>query len=156
MEESNIENLELGNMMFNPNAIQRYKCPKYIIALLDSIDNELNRIMHNITHKEWDSPFSNTGNRFKLDNVFEVEAYNWNDDECQEYNFKYYVDKSKANMPNLEISWYKYLGRDTTMNQEIDPNVMVDIYDDIIEKLRKYEKQEMDKQDIYFSSEEDE
>ena len=155
MEESDIENLELGNMMFNPNAIQRYKCPKYIVALLDSIDNELNRIMHNITHKEWDSPFGNTGNKFKLDNVFEVEAYNWNDDECQEYNFKYYVDKSKANMKDLEISWYKYLGRDTTMNQEIDSNVMVDIYDDIIAKLRKYEKEEMDKQDIYFSSKED-
>lgn len=153
--EIQAKDLELGNLMFNSNNIQSYKCPRYIIALLDSIDNELDRIMHNITHKEWDSPFSNTGNRFKLDNVFEVEAYNWNDGVCQDYNFIYYVDKSKANMPNLEISWYKYLGRDTTMNQEIDPNVMVDIYDDIIEKLRKYEKEEMDKQDIYFSSEED-
>ena len=155
MEESNVNNLELGNIMFNPNSVQRYKCPKYLITLLEGIEKELNRVMHNTTHKEWDSPFDNTGNSFELPGVFKVEAYNWNDDVCQDYNFIYYVDKSKANMSDLEISWYKYLGRDTTMNQEIDPNVMVDIYDDIIEKLRKYEKQEMDKQDIYFSSEED-
>ena len=156
MEESNVQNLELGNVMFNPNTIKRYKCPKYMIALLDAIDNELNRINHNLNHSEYDSPFSNTGASFELPGVFKVEAYNWNDDICQEYNFIYYVDKEKANMPNLEISWYKYLGRDTTMNQDIDPNVMVDIYDDIITKLRKYEKSELDKKGIYFSSEENE
>ena len=150
------EGLELGAIIFNPNNIQSYTCPRYIIALLDSIDNELNRIMHNTEQKDYDSPFSNTGNSFELPGVFKVEAYNWDDDICQEYNFIYYVDKTKANMPDLKISWYKYLGRDTTMNQEIDPNVMVNIYDDIIEKLRKYEKEEMKKKDIYFSSEEDE
>ena len=46
-------------------------------------------------------------------------------------------------MPDLKISWYKYLGRDTTINQEIDNNVMVDIYNDIISKLLEFEKQEM-------------
>lgn len=144
MEESNVENLELGNIMFNPNNIQRYKCPKYIIALLDSIDNELERIMHNIEHKDWDSPFSNTGNKFKLERVFEVEAYNWNDDEPQDYNFKYYVDKSKANMSDLEISWYKYLGRDTTINGEYTEKEIINMYNRCMESLRKIDKETME------------
>lgn len=156
MEKSNVENLELGNIMFNPNSTQKYKCPEYIISLLISIDMEIKRIMHNTNHKDWDSPFDNTANSFELPGVFKVEAYNWNDDIAQEYNFIYYVDKTKANMDDLKISWYKYLGRDTTMNQEIDPNVMVNIFDDIIAKLRNYEKEELKKKNIYFSSENDE
>ena len=49
-------------------------------------------------------------------------------------------DKTKANMPDLKISWYKYLGRDTTINQEIDSNVMVQIFDDIMQQLDEYEQ----------------
>lgn len=73
-------NLELGNLMFNCNNNQSYECPKYVIALLDGIDRELNRIQFNLNQKNWDSPFSNTGNTFKLNKVFEVQAYNWESD----------------------------------------------------------------------------
>lgn len=137
-------NLELGNLMFNTNANQVLDCPDYIIALLREIDRQLDRIMWNIYQETYDSPFDNTSNSFKLGN-FEIQAYNWNDDESQEYNFIYKVDKTKANMPDLKISWYKYLGRDTTINQEIDSSVMVQIFDDIMEQLHKYEEQEMTK-----------
>lgn len=137
-------NLELGNLMFNTNANQVLDCPDYIIALLREIDRQLDRIMWNIYQETYDSPFGNTSNSFKLGN-FEIQAYNWNDDESQEYNFIYKVDKTKANMPDLKISWYKYLGRDTTINQEIDSSVMVQIFDDIMEQLHKYEEQEMTK-----------
>ena len=34
--------------------------------------------------------------------VFEVHAYNWDDETIQPYNFK---------CGDVEISWYKYLGR---------------------------------------------
>lgn len=132
MNKSNINNLELGNVMFNPNAIQWYICPNYIIALLESIENELCRIMWNKNHKEYDSPFRNTANSFELSDVFRVEAYNWNDEIEQEYNFIYYKK-------DLKISWYKYLGRDTTINQEINSSEMIEIYNDIMEKLREYE-----------------
>ena len=134
--------LELGNIMFNTNVNQQYKCPNYIIALLREIDRQLDRIMWNIEQKDFDSPFDNTGNSFRLGN-FEIHAYNWNDDESQEYNFIYKVDKNKANMPDLKISWYKYLGRDTTINQELDSSVMIDIFDDIIDQLHKYEMEEL-------------
>ena len=134
--------LELGNIAFNTNQNQNYNCPEYIVALLRDIDRQLKRLMWNIDHKEYDSPFDNTANMFKLGN-FEIQAYSWNDEVEQEYNFIYKVDKSKANMPDLKISWYKYLGRDTTINQEIDSNVIVDIYNDIIKQLLEYEKEEM-------------
>ena len=129
--------LELGNIMFNTNTNQNYKCPNYIIALLRDIDRKLKIIMWNKGHKEYDSPFDNTGNIFKLNN-FEIQAYNWNDEESQDYNFIYKVDKTKANMPDLKISWYKYLGRDTTINQKVDENVVVDIYNDIMEQIIKF------------------
>ena len=52
-------------------------------------------------------------------------------------------------MPDLKISWYKYLGRDTTINQEIDENVMVSIYDDIIKQLLEFESKEMTAKGVY-------
>ena len=134
---SKLADLELGNMMFNVNANQVYECPNYIIALLRDIDRKLGVIMWNKEHREYDSPFDNTGNTFKLNN-FEIQAYNWNDEESQDYNFIYRVDKTRANMPDLKISWYKYLGRDTTINQEIDENVVVSIYNDIMQQLDVY------------------
>lgn len=140
--------LELGNLAFNTNENQQYNCPRYITALLRDIQRQLDRIMWNIYQKDYDNPFENTANSFKLGN-FEIQAYNWNDDESQEYNFIYRVDKSKANMPDLKISWYKYIGRDMTINQEIDENVMVSIYDDIISQLLKFENEEMTKKGVY-------
>lgn len=140
--------LELGNLMFNTNANQRYKCPNYIVALLREIQRQLDRIMWNIYQKEYDNPFENSANSFELGN-FKIQAYSWDEEANQEYNFIYKVDKSKANMPDLKISWYKYLGRDTTINQEIDSNVMVDIFNDIIDQLHKFENEEMSKKGVY-------
>ena len=130
--------LELGNLMFNTNVNQSYECPNYIIGLLREIDRVLNRVMYNINQEDYNSPFDNTGNSFKND-VFEVQAYSWDDEVQQEYNFLYPVDKTKANMSDLKISWYKYLGRDTTINQEIDSNVMVDIFNNCIQSLLQME-----------------
>lgn len=144
--------LELGNLAFNTNDNQEYNCPQYIVALLKEIDEQLCRIMFNIEQEEYDSPFGNTGNSFRLGN-FEIHAYNWNDDESQEYNFIYKVNKSKANMPDLKISWYKYLGRDTTINQEIDSNVIVNIFDDIMSQLRIFEAKELAKKGLISENE---
>ena len=63
-------NLELGNLMFNSNVNQAHDCPNYIIALLNGISDRLDAIMYNIHQEEYDSPFDNTGNTFKLGNSF--------------------------------------------------------------------------------------
>ena len=102
--------MELGNLMFNQNKNQAYDCPEYVIDLLRGIESRLERIYWNNNQEELESPFQNTGNEMTIGNMI-IRAYNWNEDTATDYNFKY---------NDLEISWYKYLGRDTTIN--IDPN----------------------------------
>ena len=76
---------------------------KLVISSLRSIEESLDVYMWNKTQKNYNSPFGNTGNSFKND-VFEVNAYYWGADEkeIEKPNFKY---------KNIEIYWYKYLGR---------------------------------------------
>ena len=117
--------MELGNLMFNTNKNQQYECPRWIVALLNELDNQLDRVMWNNTQKEYSSPFENTSNSFK-NNVFEVQAYDWNDDVEQPYNFK---------CDDIEISWYKYLGRDTTINGEYEPQVIIDMFNKCLKSI---------------------
>ena len=59
-------------------------------AVLGRIQEEMERLYWNANHKELESPFLNTGNSYK-DDVFEVNAYYWGDDEniMTRPNFKY-------------------------------------------------------------------
>ena len=123
--------LELGNLMFNTNKNQVYECPEWIIALLEALENELDRIMWNIYQQEYANPFRNSGNEFK-NKVFKVQAYNWNDDVEQLYNFK---------CDDVEISWYKYLGRDTTINNNYEEKYIIEIFNKCLESLREMEKE---------------
>ena len=100
--------------------------------------------MWNKNQKYYDSPFSNTGNSFKND-IFGVEAYSWDDDYEQPYNFKY---------KDIEISWYKYLGRDTSINKEISEKEAVDMYKICLNSLLNLEKDLEDEDDIKLDEEE--
>ena len=125
--------LELGNLMFNTNKNQIYNCPDWVIALLYDINRKLKIVAHNTNHKDFESPFENTGNRWSND-VFEVQAYSWNDEEEQLYNFKY---------GNIEISWYKYLGRDTTINGNYSEKELIDMYNKCLKSLRKIDEEKL-------------
>ena len=127
MEEQ--RDLELGNIIFNTNTNQEFMCPKYVIALLRGIEAKMGVQYWNKHQQEMDSPFSNTANSFKND-VFEVEAYSWDDDYEQPYNFKW---------KDIEISWYKYLGRDTTINKKLDSHRAVVMFDDCIKSLDNFD-----------------
>lgn len=109
---------------------------KILIAVLNAIDDELNRVMQNNLQKEYPSPFENTGNKYK-NNTFEVIAYNWNQHPLQKFNFKW---------KNFEISWYKYCGRSTTINKKISlkkiNQMLNECLKSIIEKKDNYEKQQ--------------
>jgi hypothetical protein len=119
---------ELGQMVFG-QPWRKYECPEYIIALLKEIGEVLYRMMGNLGNHPYDNPFSNTGANFKCD-VFEVEAYSWAE-EPQECNFKY---------KDIEISWYKYLGRGTTINRETTYEEIIEMFDACIKELRRIEK----------------
>lgn len=119
------ENLELGNIMFNTNKNQQYDCPRWVVALLNELDDQLDRVMWNIHQEEYHSPFENTANSFKND-VFEVQAYSWDDEVHQPYNFK---------CDDIEISWYKYLGRDTTINGEYEPQKIINMFNKCLQSI---------------------
>lgn len=113
---------------------QNRKCPEYVVALLSYLDFELRTAMWNINQSEYESPFSNTGNKFKC-NTFEVQAYN-EDLNTTQYNFIYFVDKSKANIDHIKIGWYKHLGRNTFINDYYDPSIMVNMFNDCLKEIR--------------------
>lgn len=122
---------ELGQAMFGQPS-QCYECPEWLESFLWSIDRELSRVMWNIEQEEYDSPFGNTGNKFKND-VFEVNAYDWDDNSEQKYNFKW---------KDLEISWYKYCGRGMSVNQKISLSKGEKMLNECLESLREMEREQ--------------
>lgn len=120
-------NVGLGQIMFSSNVIHHYNCDEWIIALLRDLDRKLKIVMWNINQEEYESPFDNTGNSF-IGNNFEVHAYNWNEDINQRFNFKCGV---------IEISWYKYLGRGTTINGVYTPREIINMYKTCLNEIEE-------------------
>ena len=101
------------------------RCPYYVIALLQAINTKLRIKWWNKYQEEMASPFENTSNKFSND-TFSVEAYSWEDEDEQSYNFKW---------KDIEISWYKHLGRGTTINKHITPERAIEMFDDCTKSL---------------------
>lgn len=97
---------EFGQAVFG-QPWQAHPLPSWMKAFLSAISAELDRVMWNVTQEEYDSPFDNTGNRFEND-TFAVEAYSWDEDTQQPWNFK---------CGDIEISWYKWFARGASINR---------------------------------------
>ena len=124
-EKSNINNLELGNIIFNENKNQEFVCPNWVIALLKDIKDRLSVAFWNQYQLDLPSPFDNSGNTYE-GKTFTVSSHDWSSEYKRPYNFKY---------KNIEISWYKYLGRDTTINGDYSPEEIIEMYDNIINEI---------------------
>lgn len=120
---------EIGQAMFG-QPYREHGASELLIAALSAIDSELDRVMWNKNQVSYDSPFANTGNSFKND-TFEVEAYSWNEEYDQPYNFKW---------KDVEISWYKWHGRGTSVNQELSPERISEMLNDCLYSLGKMEE----------------
>ena len=120
---------EFGQAIFG-QPWQQHEASELLIAALEYLDSELCRVMWNKHQESYDSPFRNTGNSFKND-VFEVCAYSWDDTKEQPYNFKY---------NDIKISWYKYLGRGTTINRNISNDEISDMLDKCLESVKLIER----------------
>lgn len=120
------------NCTFEP--IRVFELPRYVEALLESLEIELDRIMWNITQEEYDSPFRNTGNTFEDIDTFQVRAYYWGDDERQ-------IDLPNFKCGDIEISWYKHLGRGATINKPITPEKAIKMYNECMGALQNYERE---------------
>ena len=129
-EDDDILNISVGSINTQGVSTRWISIPNYVQAAFSKIDEQLSRVMWNIYQKEYDSPFSNTGNKFKND-VFEVEAYSW-DDECdQEYNFKW---------KDYKVRWYKHCLRDPEANREMTPDECAKMLDECLESIYKMDK----------------
>lgn len=111
-------------------------CPRYIIALLKDLEDELARAQWNVNQEEYDSPFQNTSNEFKTD-TFEVKAYYWGDDEEE-------IDKPNFKCKDVEIIWYKRLGRGTYINKRVSRRKMEKLYLKCLISIENWEREHDD------------
>lgn len=109
-----------------------YNVPEYVKAAFSLIDEEMQRVMWNINQEEFESPFENTGGEYK-GKVFEVIAYDWDEDGHQEYNFKW---------KDYYVRWYKYCKRDTESNREMSPEECATMLEECLKELKSLDTDE--------------
>lgn len=117
---------ELGQSIFG-QAHKQYDVPVIWDAALSFLREELSCIMRNIHQTDYSNPFGNTGNEFSCP-VFKIEAYSWDDAYEQPFNFKW---------EDVEISWYKYLGRGMSANKELSPDLAATMLAECLEACRQ-------------------
>jgi len=108
---------EMGQILFGQPR-QEYECPDEIVTFL--------RLLGNAVPCN-NSPCDNTGERYE-NVVFELHAYSWDDDVPQRYNFRW---------RDVEVSWYKYLGRGTTVNQILTSEYFAKMRDECLASVKQ-------------------
>lgn len=136
---------ELGQAIFG-QPHQEYGASSLMTAALRDISREWERVMWNRWQRTIDNPFDNTGALWVCD-TFEVRAYSWAECSCdafdedeewssekctcgykpQTYNFKY---------KDIEVSWYKYLGRGMSQNRSTTPSEIAEMLESCLEALK--------------------
>lgn len=86
------------------------------LKVAPEIENALRAIgaCFSVFKPEQDNPFENTGEQFNGES-FSVHAYDWNEENEQDFNFKW---------RDFKVCWYKYLGRGMSMNRNLSRNEM--------------------------------
>ena len=132
---------ELGQMV-SSKAFGEYECPQFFITLLGAISDEIDRITSNKNGRGI-NPANNEASEY-INGTFEMRSYYWGEcsrhetfdiscEICQKEeapNFKY---------KDLEVRWYKYLGRGTSCNKIINAQEGVDIFTDCMKSLETEE-----------------
>lgn len=125
---------ELGQAMFD-NHYQQYEVSELAEAALRAIGDEIERVEWNRTQEQFEAPTGNNGNEYETP-VFKMQAYCWCEGSRHEVcppNFKW---------GNVEINWYKYLGRGMSASQEIPPALIDEMLTDCLQSIRQKEKEE--------------
>lgn len=120
---------ELGQAMFD-NHYQEYAVPELAVAALRAIGDEIERVEWNRTQEEFYAPTGNNASEYETD-VFRMEAYCW----CDEQHHK---DGCPPNFKwrDVEICWYKYLGRGMSANTELTPDLINEMLQDCLQSIR--------------------
>lgn len=125
---------ELGQMCFG-QPFKEFSVPSYVEATLVFLREEIERFFHNKFGSKLGpsiNPFDNSGFRAGSP-VFSIHAYSWNEEENQQWNFRYHKI-------GFEVSWYKYLGRGMSCNFEISSEECSKMLDDCLSYIRTQEK----------------
>jgi len=117
---------ELGQMMFG-QPFQEETASNLLIAALQMIREEVARVEWNKRQEQYD-PFERS--QMYANPVFAVEGYSWDEDYEQPWNFKY---------KDIEVSWYKHLGRSTSVNRIITPDEINTMLNDCIAHMNAEE-----------------
>lgn len=105
-----------------------------LIATLETIGCEISRVTGNCGDER--NPMSNSGESFKCE-TFEVNAYDWVEtDTPEETEIPYQIN---FKWRDLEVSWYKYLGRGTETNREIKPDEIAAMLEECLAACQKWE-----------------
>ena len=127
MTEAMLYEPELGQVAFG-QPWQRYDLPAWVEQLLWRIDAALEAAAGDDDWAWSGSPFQNTGARYQND-TFTVEAYSWGD-EAQPWNFTW---------GDVGISWYKWLGRGSSINQQLGHAKGMRMLDECLASIREGE-----------------
>lgn len=121
---------ELGQAAFSNTEWQEHDVPELAIAALSAIGDEIERVVWNCTQQQFHAPFDNVGGEF-IAPAFTVRAYCWCDgdrhpDGCPP-NFEW---------RDVKICWYKYLGRGTSSNVVLTPDLTAEMLMDCLASVR--------------------
>lgn len=109
MSGDNDFNPELGQALFG-QPTQSLECPADLEEVIQSIGIMLDVVADL-------RPCSNNGDRYD-GTTFSMHAYSWDDEEEQEFNFKW---------RDFKASWYKYIGRSMTVNRLLKREEVVEM-----------------------------
>jgi len=118
---------ELGQAVFG-QPYKQFGVSAQLESAMVAIETRL-MLKMGLIDKNFESPFRNTGSKFYCD-TFLVEAYSWNDEYDQEWNFKW---------RDLEVSWYKHLGRGMSANRKVSDKEITEMLDECYDAIRRYE-----------------
>ena len=115
--------------------LREESCDNLIVAVLDRIRREMDRVYWNKNQKEMISPFDNTSATYEND-VFVVRAYNWDENTMPNFDSE-----------NIKVYWYKYSGRGVSVLVKPGINVLPainEMLNDAIECIRKEEEDDVE------------
>ena len=110
--------------------MKEHDVTELLCAALEYLESEISRVYWNKHQKEWESAFRNTGNSYKSKS-FSVDAYNWGEEKDGSFKWR-----------DIEINWYKNLGRGTYANRDITPTEISEMLDDCLNNISEDEQGE--------------
>lgn len=122
--------MELGQMFLSNTPVLEYDVPELFEAALRALGDEIERVEWNRTQKSYEAPLGNVGGEYSTD-AFKMNSYCWCDGERHKNgcptNFKW---------RDLEVNWYKYLGRGMSANKEITPDMTSQMLTECLASVR--------------------